>query len=201
MDAVPGCVSEGAKEPRSRRYFKVQSYSRLREKKVCTVEESTVTVIVVWTVGTDTVDGDVELVELAAVLLLVAFELAVELAVELDAELPVELGRMPQRPNPRMQPVPQCSSVLPHQPSGEQQSPYSEPIHVWPPPPGPHLPSRVKPETDGVGVAVVERMVVDGIIGGTSVLLVGLDTVTVTAVVVDSETSRSSTQYLVPAVR
>lgn len=46
--------------------------------------------------------------------------------VEADDETPTL-----QSPYPRIHPTPQCSSVPPHQPLGEQQSPSSDPIQVW----------------------------------------------------------------------
>lgn len=164
-----------------------------REKKVRMVDETAVMVSVVSVVRTDTVVDVVPLVTfvtLVAVLLtVVAFGLA------------EETEPVPQRPYPRMHPTPQCSLLAPHQPSAEQQSPDSDPMQVWLPPCGPQRPSRVKPETDGVGVAAVELLVPDGmVVDSLGVVIVVLVTVG-TIVVVGSEASRSSTQYLVPAVR
>lgn len=89
------------------------------EKNVNVVEDTAVIVIVVWAVGASPDVG---------VVVFVAVPLAVAVAFEVADELGT--GPMPHSPYPKTQPAPQCSSLAPHQPSGEQQSPNSEPIHV-----------------------------------------------------------------------
>lgn len=59
----------------------------------------------------------------------------------------VETG-LTQMPKAALQPAPQCSSVLPHQPCGEQHCPNGEPMQVNSPP---HCPSGLVFDAVAVG--------------------------------------------------